>query len=106
MIMCKGDSHDTYGIANYDHVEPVWGLYSNHSLDDRTVYPDDVLVHGADYGAFGAIEGPHLYRRFDGLADSKVCVRKACCCCCRCCRRCCFCRRCCRRRCCCVFRDE
>ena len=72
--MCKGDSHDTYGIANYDHVEPVWGLYSNHSLDDHTVYPDDVLVHGADYGAFGVIEGPSLYRRFDGLADSKVCL--------------------------------
>lgn len=71
MIMCKGDGHDTYGLANYDHVEPVWGLFSNHSLDDTTVYPDDVLVHGSDYGAYHKIQGPSLYRRFDQLADSK-----------------------------------
>ena len=29
----------------------VWGIFSNHSLNDTTVYDDDVLVHGADYGA-------------------------------------------------------
>mgnify|MGYP000335800443 FL=1 len=71
MIYCKGDMHNTYFLANYDHVEPVWGIYSNHSLDDTTVYPDDVLVHGADYGAEGSIAGPSLYRRFEELADTK-----------------------------------
>ena len=47
MIMCKGDSHDTYGLGNYDHIEPVWGILSNHSLDDEQAYTDDVIIHGA-----------------------------------------------------------
>lgn len=72
MIMCKGDSHDTYGIADYDHVEPVWGIFSNHSLNDTTVYPDDVIVHGADYGAYHTTEGPSLYRTMSSLPDSKA----------------------------------
>jgi len=57
-------------IPVYTHIEPVWGIFSNHSLDDSKVYPEDVLVHGADYGARGVIEGPHLYRRFDSLVDT------------------------------------
>ena len=49
--MCKGDSHNCYGIPNatYDHIEPVVGIYSNAPLDDLTVYDDDVLVHGSNY---------------------------------------------------------
>jgi hypothetical protein len=40
----------------------VWGIYSNRSLaTDPTPYPDDVIVHGADYGALGQVEAPHLY---------------------------------------------
>lgn len=53
--MCKGDSHKAYveGGDNpnggaYDHVEPMWGIGSNHPLDDPTVYDDDWIVHGSD----------------------------------------------------------
>jgi hypothetical protein len=51
--ICKGDSHDPYkddipdGGA-YDHVEPMWGIGSNHPLDDETVYDDDWILHGSD----------------------------------------------------------
>lgn len=90
MIMCAGDSHTgggIGGIANYDHIEPVWGIYSNHSFDHSfdpnhhnssddhnsfgDYFPDDVIVHGADYGAKGTTEGPYLYRSFASLPDDK-----------------------------------
>jgi hypothetical protein len=51
-IMCSGDGHNTYGLANYDHIEPVFGIYSNHPLSDLTVYNDDVLVHGSDWDLY------------------------------------------------------
>eukprot|EP00729_Bicosta_minor_P014220 gene14220-10148_t len=75
-IMCKGDSHNCSSAGNWDHIEPVWGIYSNHSLtevdEDGSVvaYPDDVVVHGADYGALGAVEGPRLYRTLASLPDT------------------------------------
>ena len=49
-------------VPAYTHIEPVWGVYANHSLEDLQVYPEDILVHGGDYGAQGAVEGPRLYR--------------------------------------------
>eukprot|EP00759_Apiculatamorpha_spiralis_P031902 PhF_6_TR33626/c0_g1_i1/m.49112 len=70
-IMCKGDGHNTYGIPNatYDHIEPVFGLYSNHSLTDPTVYADDVLVHSSDYAPDGD-RNLGYFRRFDSLVDT------------------------------------
>ena len=50
--MCKGDGGACYpdscpgdpaGVV--DHVEPIYGIYSNHNLDDATVYDDVVIVH-------------------------------------------------------------
>jgi len=51
--MCKGDSHCPYTDScpnggHFDHVEPMWGIFSNHSLDDPEVYDDDVILHGSD----------------------------------------------------------
>ena len=51
--ICKGDSHSPYpGSApnggSCDHVEPMYGIFSNHPLDDENVYPDDVIVHASD----------------------------------------------------------
>lgn len=63
-VYCKGDGHDVYGFAHYDHIEPVWGVYSNHSLDDSTVYDDDVIVHQSDWDQFG------YYRPMHTLQDS------------------------------------
>jgi hypothetical protein len=57
--MCQGDAHACYpgscppnnGTGEsgaVDHVEPVFGVYSNYPLDDATVYDDDVVVHMSD----------------------------------------------------------
>lgn len=50
--------------GGFGHVEPVWGIYSNHSLDDPTVYPDDYLVHSSDQDL-----NPY-YRAFHTLEDT------------------------------------
>ena len=54
--MCGMMSHNAYEIPNahYDHVEPILGIYSNRSLDDFNVYPDDVLVHTSNVGLDGS----------------------------------------------------
>ena len=32
-VMCKGDDHENFGaVGTYDHLEPFWGVYSNHDL--------------------------------------------------------------------------
>ena len=31
-----------------DHVEPVYGLFSNHPLNDSQVYDDDYILHASD----------------------------------------------------------
>lgn len=51
--LCKGDSHDPYTADTpnggaYDHVEAMWGIGSNHPLDDETVYDDDWILHGSN----------------------------------------------------------
>jgi len=69
LVMCKGDDVCPYAGAcpnggSFGHVEPVWGIYSNHSLDDPEVYPDDWLVHSSDQDL-----NPY-YRPFGSLEDS------------------------------------
>ena len=67
--ICKGDSHQPYpgscplGGA-VDHVEPMWGIFSNHSLDDETVYDDDWILHASDQDYL-----PY-YRTLNSLPDS------------------------------------
>ena len=51
--ICKGDEHQCYagscpGGGEIDHVEPMFGIWSNHSLDDPEVYDDDVILHASD----------------------------------------------------------
>jgi len=70
MILTK-HNHESLGAGAFSHIEPVWGIFSNHSLDDDTVYDDDVVVHGADYWANATVEGPALYRRIDSLDDDE-----------------------------------
>ena len=57
-IFCKGDSHRSHGgekgYGFYDHIEPVVGITSNHSLeagssDLDTFYGDDQLIHHSDW---------------------------------------------------------
>ena len=67
--MCKGDPHICYpgscpNGGRVDHVEPMFGIFSNHPLDDPTVYPDDWIVHASDQDYL-----PY-YRRLDSLDDT------------------------------------
>ena len=47
----------------------MWGIYSNSSLDDSTVYPEDVIVHGSDYAPDG-VDNLGYFRRMDSLVDT------------------------------------
>jgi len=64
-IYCKGDSHGPHGgDGYYDHIEPVFGIWSNKTLDPSgTWYPDDQLVHNSDY------DQNHYYRAFSTVQD-------------------------------------
>jgi len=52
--ICKGDGHDCYGGGPCpnggacDHIEPVFGIFSNQPLTDETVYDDDWILHASD----------------------------------------------------------
>ena len=55
--MCGGDSHVCYEDScpnggHCDHVECMYGIFSNHSLDDLTPYPDDVVLHTSNQDCF------------------------------------------------------
>lgn len=46
--MEKGSTHNAYGMGfHFDHVEPIFGLFSNHELNDPKVYDDDWFVMGS-----------------------------------------------------------
>jgi len=68
-VMCKGDAHAAYGLGPFDHIEPIFGLYSNHPLTDETVYDDDVLVHGSDYAIDGDTNQGY-FRPFNSMVDT------------------------------------
>eukprot|EP00040_Diaphanoeca_grandis_P024980 m.137984 g.137984 ORF g.137984 m.137984 type:complete len:353 (-) comp29965_c0_seq1:60-1118(-) len=68
-VMCKGDDACPYPNAcpnggAFGHVEPVWGVFSNHPLNDTTVYDDDWVVHSSDQDL-----NPY-YRLFSSLEDT------------------------------------
>lgn len=52
----------------YDHIEPFFRLYTNHSLDDASVHPDDVVSHGSDYSPDGD-KNLGYFRAFSTLLD-------------------------------------
>jgi len=64
-IYCQGDSHGPHGgDGYYDHIEPVFGIWSNYSLSDPNWYADDVLVHHSDW------DQNNYYRPFSTLQDN------------------------------------
>jgi len=67
--MCKGDAHDAYGLGPFDHIEPAFGLYSNHPLSDPEIYDDDYLVHGSDYSPDG-VKNLGYFRKFNSMVDT------------------------------------
>ena len=69
-VMCKGDiPHSAYECGPFDHIEPFWGLYSNHNLMDPAVYDDDYIVHGSDYGPDGD-KNLGYFRRMNSMVDT------------------------------------
>ena len=67
--MCKGDSHAPYpgscpNGGHVDHVECMYGIFSEHPLDDPTVYSTDVVLHTSDQDCF-----PY-YRPMSTLEDT------------------------------------
>ena len=70
--ICKGDEPfcpykdacPNGGVIN--HVEPMWGIFSNHPLDDTTVYEDDWILHASDQDQL-----PY-YRPMSTLEDSPL----------------------------------
>lgn len=40
-------------LGHYDHIVPVWAIYSNHDLRDPAIYEDDYIVHASNYGEDG-----------------------------------------------------
>lgn len=49
-VLCQGDAHEAYAEGNvYDHIEPFFKLYTNHAVNDSTIYGDDVVAHGSGY---------------------------------------------------------
>mmetsp|Transcript_3045 Transcript_3045/g.4652 ORF Transcript_3045/g.4652 Transcript_3045/m.4652 type:complete len:356 (+) Transcript_3045:27-1094(+) len=71
-VLCKGDGHNAYGTDDdpnlYDHIEPFFKLYSNHPMDDLTVYDDDIVNHGSDYSPDGD-NNYGYFRNFSSLLD-------------------------------------
>ena len=69
-VMCRGDGDQIpYPGSNpndgrFSHIEPVWGIYTNLSLDDPTVSENDWLVHGSDWDQNG------YHREFSTLVDT------------------------------------
>lgn len=70
--MCKGDSHNCYGGGpcpgggHVDHIEPVFGIFSEHPLSDDTVYDDDWILHASDQDL------QPYYRKMSTLEDSSA----------------------------------
>jgi len=68
--MCKGDGRfcpywgacPNGGVIS--HVEPMWGIYSNHPLNDTNVFDDDWILHASDQDKL-----PY-YRPLNSLDDS------------------------------------
>jgi hypothetical protein len=69
--ICKGDGHSCYGGGDCpnngacDHVEPVFGIFSDKSLNDETAYADDWILHASDQDYM-----PY-YRKMSTLEDDK-----------------------------------
>lgn len=68
-VLCAGDEHNAYNLGTFDHIEPFWGLYSNHDLMDPSIYPDDYIVHGSDYGPDGDANLGY-FRRMTTMVDT------------------------------------
>jgi len=67
--ICKGDGHDCYGGGPCpnggacDHIEPVFGIFSDKPLTDTSAHDDDWILHASDQDYM-----PY-YRKMSSLED-------------------------------------
>lgn len=52
-----GKTNPDAGDSDYDHIVPVYAISSNHSLNDFSYYPDDILYF-SDNGLWGSAQNP------------------------------------------------
>eukprot|EP00037_Helgoeca_nana_P015251 m.142598 g.142598 ORF g.142598 m.142598 type:complete len:369 (-) comp22933_c0_seq1:61-1167(-) len=69
LVMTKGEDACPYAGAcpdggAFSHIEPVWGIFSDHPLNDTTVYDDDWVLHSSDQDL------QHYYRKFSSIVDT------------------------------------
>ena len=73
--MCKGDSHDAYGLGAFDHIEPIYGVYSNNefadTLEETELYDDDWLEHASNYAPDGVLDYGY-FRLMKNFTDDKT----------------------------------
>ncbi len=67
-VMCKGDAHNSYGLGTFDHIEPIFGIYSNGSYNVAAVGDDDWIVHGSDYSPDGDMNKGY-FRQLNKMTD-------------------------------------
>lgn len=58
-----GNTNPDAGDSDYDHIVPVTGIASNHSLTDPAYYADDVIYFN-DNGLWGSAANPPYYFNF------------------------------------------
>lgn len=69
--ICKGDGHTCYGGGDCpnggacDHIEPVFAIFSDEPLSDKTAYADDWILHASDQ------DYQPYYRKMSTLEDDK-----------------------------------
>ena len=71
--MCQWGSHDAYGLGAFDHIEPIWGVYSDNPLNETnvTIYDGDYLVLSSNYAPDGNANLGY-FRTFNSMTDNKT----------------------------------
>lgn len=59
-----GNADPDAGESDYDHIVPVYGVASSHSLDDPIYYGDDI-VYFSDNGLWGDPKDPPYYFNYN-----------------------------------------
>jgi hypothetical protein len=70
-VICKGDDHLGYNLGTFDHIEPIFGIYSDVSWNETDVGEDDWIVHGSDYAPDGDLNKGY-FRKLLNMTDNKT----------------------------------
>jgi len=70
-VLLKGYENNTrrMRLGHYDHVVPIYGVYSNHNLNDPAVYSDDYILSSSNYNLDGK-KNLGYFRSMPDLVDT------------------------------------